>query len=35
MLHTFMEMGGFSVFTEVVPRLGDPQLAATDAVIHA
>jgi Na+-driven multidrug efflux pump len=30
-----MEMGGFSVFTAVVARLGDPQLAATDAVIHA
>jgi MATE family multidrug resistance protein len=34
-IQTFMEMGGFSVFTAVVARLGDPQLAATDAVIHA
>jgi MATE family multidrug resistance protein len=34
-LQTFMEMGGFSVFTALVSRLGDPQLAATDAVIHA
>jgi MATE family multidrug resistance protein len=34
-VQTFMEMGGFSVFTAVVARLGDPQLAATDAVIHA
>lgn len=34
-VQTFMEMGGFSVFTAVVGRLGDPQLAATDAVIHA
>ena len=34
-VQTFMEMGGFSVFTALVARLGDPQLAATDAVIHA
>jgi MATE family multidrug resistance protein len=34
-IQTFMEMGGFSIFTAVVARLGDPQLAATDAVIHA
>jgi MATE family multidrug resistance protein len=34
-IQTFMEMGGFSVFTAVVARLGNPQLAATDAVIHA
>ena len=34
-VQTFMEMGGFSVFTAVVGRLGDPQLAATNAVIHA
>lgn len=34
-VQTFMEMGGFSVFTAVVARLGDAQLAATDAVIHA
>jgi len=34
-IQTFMEMGGFSVFTAVVARLGDAQLAATDAVIHA
>ena len=34
-IQTFMEMGGISVFTAVVARLGDAQLAATDAVIHA
>ena len=34
-IQTFMEMGGISVFTAVVARLGNPQLAATDAVIHA
>jgi MATE family multidrug resistance protein len=34
-VQTFMEMGGVSVFTAIVGRLGDAQLAATDAVIHA
>jgi MATE family multidrug resistance protein len=34
-IQTFMEMGGISVFTALVARLGDAQLAATDAVIHA
>jgi MATE family multidrug resistance protein len=34
-VQTFMEMGGISVFAAVIGRLGDAQLAATDAVIHA
>ena len=34
-VQTFMEMGGISVFTAVVGRLGDAQLAATNAVIQA
>jgi len=34
-IQTFMEMGGMSVFVALVGRLGDAQLAATDAVIHA
>jgi MATE family multidrug resistance protein len=34
-IQTFMEMGGISVFTAVVARLGNAQLAATDVVIHA
>jgi MATE family multidrug resistance protein len=34
-IQTFMEMGGMSVFVAVMGRLGDAQLAATDAVIHA
>ncbi len=34
-VQTFMEMGGISVFTAAIARLGDAQLAATDAVIQA
>lgn len=34
-VQTFMEMGGISVFTAVVGRLGEAQLAATNAVIQA
>jgi MATE family multidrug resistance protein len=33
-VQTFMEMGGISVFTAAVGRLGDAQLAATNAVIQ-
>jgi MATE family multidrug resistance protein len=34
-VQTFMEMGGISVFTAAVGRLGEAQLAATNAVIQA
>lgn len=34
-VQTFMEMGGVSVFTAIVGRLGQAQLAATNAVIQA
>lgn len=34
-VQTFMEMGGVSVFTAAVGRLGQAQLAATNAVIQA
>lgn len=34
-VQTFLEMGGITVFTAVVARLGDAQLAATNAVIQA
>jgi MATE family multidrug resistance protein len=34
-IQTFMEMGGISVFMAIVGRLGDAQLAATNAVIQA
>ncbi len=34
-VQVFMEMGGISVFTAVVARLGEAQMAATNAVIQA
>jgi MATE family multidrug resistance protein len=34
-LQTFMEMGGISAFTAIVGRLGEAQLAATNAAIQA
>lgn len=34
-VQVFMELGGISVFTALVARLGDPQMAATNAVIQA
>lgn len=34
-IQVFMEMGGVSVFTAIVARLGELQMAATNAVINA
>lgn len=34
-IQVFMEMGGISVFTALVARLGDAEMAATNAAIHA
>ena len=34
-IQVFMELGGISVFTALIARLGDSQMAATNAVIHA
>ena len=34
-IQTFMEMGGISAFTAIVGRLGEAQLAATNAAIQA
>ena len=34
-VQVFMEMGGISVFTALVANLGDAEMAATNAVIHA
>lgn len=34
-VQTFMEMGGITVFTAIIGRLGEAQLAATNAVIQS